>query len=561
MKRRIFVTLLAFVMIVGAIPTAAAASSGAQGMVDAANSYLELATGSDFGGGNDNWCGRFLYRCAEDAGETAALCGSVDTMKSTNGAMAWFVKNGCEGGYFYSTISYKNYGMTTSNYIDKANYQPAIGDIVFYDWDGDPTNFGHMELLTGINGRKITTIGGSTGGSCTQKNWNGKLHVHAHSYDISNKFIVGYARPNYGGVSATTPSNNPESNRPETQTKTQYRYHRYIDASGNVSLCPYYGGSIFNSTMSIQYTDWLDVPLTKNSNPSGHFHQHQGSACSSRGCVDATGNTERFTDGLSNWYYEETRVVEVAVSPMPSPEPIVGSTTEPTPEPTPQPDCSGGHSYRVDGETDAVIYYVCSVCGDSYEELKSKLPFALIYSYDNSMFRDVHYTSWYAGNVATVYRMGLMKGTGSGRFSPDDTITLAETITLAARIHRLYNRGSDEFPSYDGGNWYDPYVEYARTNQIINTHYNYSRPATREEFVSILAKALPSTEMGARMNGIVFADRSEITYAADVELLVAAGVINGDVRNGQSYFRPMDTITRAEAAAVVARLVDPSARL
>lgn len=556
MKRRIFVTVLVIVMVIGAIPITAAAGSGAQGMVSAANSYLENATGPDFGGGSENWCGRFLYRCAEDAGETAALCGSVDTMKSTNSAMAWFIRNGCEGGYFYNTINYKNYGMTTSNYKDKSTYTPAVGDIIFYDWDGNPTNFGHMELLTGINGRKITTVGGSTGSSCTQKNWKGQLHVHAHTYDISNKFIVGYVRPNYGG--STIPSDNTGSNQPLTQTKTQYRYHRYIDAAGNVSLCPYYGGALFNSKMTIQYTDWLDSPLTKNSNPSGHFHQNQSASCTNNGCIDKTGNTERFTDGSSNWYYEETRVVEIV---QPSTEPIIEPTPEITPEPVQQPDCSNGHSYRVDGETDTVIYYVCSVCGDSYEELKSKLPFASIYRYNEGMFSDVHYMSWYSENVATVYRMGLMKGTGSGVFSPDDTITLAETVTLAARIHRIYNSGSDEFETYDGGNWYDPYVEYARENRIIDTHYNYNRPATREEFVSILAKALPRAELNARTGWIAFADWGEITYTADVDLLVEAGVINGETRSGQNYFRPLDTITRAEAAAVVARLVNPDARL
>ena len=104
------------------------------------------------------------------------------------------------------------------------------------------------------------------------------------------------------------------------ETKTQYRYHHYIDSKGNVSLCPYYGGALFKSTMTLEYTDWLDAPLTKNSSSSGHTHQQQGSACINAGCIDPTRSTERYTDGSSNWYYEETRLVPVETTEPETPK-------------------------------------------------------------------------------------------------------------------------------------------------------------------------------------------------------------------------------------------------
>lgn len=141
MKKRVLSLLLAAVLLLGLMPAALAANpGGAQGVVDAAKGYLEqnYAVGSYFGGGDTNWCGRFLYRCAEDAGETAALCGSVDTLKSTLRVMSWFVKNGESVGYFYSTIKISDYGLNTDLLMDKANYSPKVGDIIFYDWDGSP---------------------------------------------------------------------------------------------------------------------------------------------------------------------------------------------------------------------------------------------------------------------------------------------------------------------------------------------------------------------------------------------------------------------------------------
>lgn len=220
---------------------------------------------------------------------------------------------------------------------------------------------------------------------------------------------------------------------------------------------------------------------------------------------------------------------EPSPEPAPTPEPPV-STPAPTPTPTPAPEASG-------------------------------FPFPSRSYYYDGLFRDVKSGHWFADNVAAAYELGLMKGTGSGTFSPGNNVTLGEAVTLAARIHSIYYTGSDSFASYDGGNWYDPYVDYARENNIINIYYNYSRPATREEFIHILAKALPEEALENIAGRVSFADSGEITYMADVRLLSGAGVINGIREDGEIYFKPVDTITRAEAAAVVGRMAKPSQRI
>lgn len=372
-----------------------------------------------------------------------------------------------------------------------------------------------------------------------------------------------------------------------TTTKTQYRYHRYIDEAGNVSLCPYYGSSVFHSTLSLQYTDWMDTPLTKNSNPGGHNHVNQGAACTNRGCIDPSRSTERFTDGTSNWYYEETRTVETETPEAPVPPPIPTATPapvpvstptptptstprptptpKPTPTPTPAPTknpCENGHEYRVDSETDTTIYYVCDGCGDYYSEgkaVKPRLPLPMVKVYSND-FSDVKTRDWFYSNVIAAYELGLMKGTARGAFSPNNNVTIAETVTLAARLHSIYHTGSDKFPSYDGGKWFDPYVDYASDNGIVTMAYNYDRPATREDFVHILAKALPEEAL-ENIASVDFADVDELKYASDVQLLSGAGVINGIQEDGQTYFKPSATITRAEVAAVVSRMAKPGSRI
>lgn len=219
-----------------------------------------------------------------------------------------------------------------------------------------------------------------------------------------------------------------------------------------------------------------------------------------------------------------------------------------------------GHNY-IDG--------VCTRCGEIDESFTGsiddptggRLPFDDVQTYPAGTFSDIGLGKWYDGNVMSVYRLGLMNGTGAGRFSPGDNVTIAQAVTMAARLHNTYYENGEKFESYDGGNWYDPYVNYLKRNDLLPENYDYKRPATREEFAHILAAAFPEQALETqRTSERSFADRGKITYRADVELLYLAGVINGVESGGQLYFKPGDPITRAEAAAIVTRMAKPDLR-
>ena len=59
-------------------------------------------------------------------------------------------------------------------------------------------------------------------------------------------------------------------------------------------------------------------------------------------------------------------------------------------------------------------------------------------TYDNN-FSDVPETSWYAENVKTAYELGFMNGKAEGLFDPAGNVTVAEGITMACRVHAIYN--------------------------------------------------------------------------------------------------------------------------
>jgi len=185
-------------------------------------------------------------------------------------------------------------------------------------------------------------------------------------------------------------------------------------------------------------------------------------------------------------------------------------------------------------------------------------------SYTSGQFGDVDENQWYGYNqgkaVANAYEYGLMRGSGAAAFNPTGAITVAEAITIAARVHSIYATGGEDFAA--GEPWYRPYVDYAVKSGIIGaTEFaEYGRAATRAEMAYIFSQALPAHEFAARntVNSLPDVDGGT-AYYAEIMTLYRAGVVTGSDSAGT--FKPNANITRAEAAAIISRVVLPGARV
>ncbi len=185
--------------------------------------------------------------------------------------------------------------------------------------------------------------------------------------------------------------------------------------------------------------------------------------------------------------------------------------------------------------------------------------FAYEKTYQNGIFADVEREAWYEKGVSSAYRLGLMSGTGDGRFNVAGMVTVAEALTMAARIHAAYYGNEDEFQP--AGAWYETYVEYAFAHNIIRRQYpDYQAAATRAEFAQIFAAVLPERELAALRevaDGAVPDIPSDARYAGAAYLLYRAGILLG---NDCGEFQPDASISRAEVALIVTRMVDASLR-
>lgn len=181
-------------------------------------------------------------------------------------------------------------------------------------------------------------------------------------------------------------------------------------------------------------------------------------------------------------------------------------------------------------------------------------------TYTLGQFTDVADNAWYADNVRAAYEYGLINGQSATRFAPDSSLTVAEAVKLAACLHSIYNTGSAEFAS--SSPWYRTYVDYALQNGILTAERSdYTQPASRAVFASVLAAALPADALGAINtieDGAIPDVSSSASYADAVYQLYRAGVLTGSDSAGR--FMPSSTIKRSEAAAIVTRMADPSLR-
>ncbi len=64
--------------------------------------------------------------------------------------------------------------------------------------------------------------------------------------------------------------------------------------------------------------------------------------------------------------------------------------------------------------------------------------FEKVNTYNNN-FSDVADSNWFSENVKTAYELGFMNGKSEGKFDPNGNVTVAEGITMAARLHAIYN--------------------------------------------------------------------------------------------------------------------------
>lgn len=175
-------------------------------------------------------------------------------------------------------------------------------------------------------------------------------------------------------------------------------------------------------------------------------------------------------------------------------------------------------------------------------------------------FTDVKVTNWFYENVKAANELGLMVGRSSTEFGTEGNLTIAETLTIAARLHSIYSTGKAEFvQAYP---WYSVYVDYCRENGIADfAGENVDVLATRAEFAQILSNAMPDEawKVISKIEDNAIPDvKISAKFGKAVYKLYRAGILVGNDSKGT--FAPFTNIRRSEVSAIVTRMADTSLR-
>lgn len=185
-----------------------------------------------------------------------------------------------------------------------------------------------------------------------------------------------------------------------------------------------------------------------------------------------------------------------------------------------------------------------------------------------TVFRDVAEDDWFSRWVDLAYSVGMMEGTGGGKFEPLRSLTVAEALRLAACMESRARQDDFHLQSVSSPVWYTSSVVYCEASGIIESgefsQKDYDRPITRAEMARIFAGATPVRSI-RNINDPDHIRTSVPDVAADdpgaesVYSLYAKGILNGV--DSTHAFHPDSPLTRAEAAAIVARIARPEQRI
>ena len=198
---------------------------------------------------------------------------------------------------------------------------------------------------------------------------------------------------------------------------------------------------------------------------------------------------------------------------------------------------------------------------DSADEDKPKSPFVSSRAY-SGQFTDVAENQWFYEYVKTAYEYSLANGTSTASFSPAGKFTVAQALTAAANIHKVYF-GKEVRSAYSGESWYAPYVSYCIDNGIIRYGMfdNFERNITRGEMAIVFASILPDSEYAAVKEGANPDVTADMECFDAVAKLFKAGIVGGDANTGNvggdagsGNFRPNEEIVRSEACVIFTRI-------
>lgn len=180
---------------------------------------------------------------------------------------------------------------------------------------------------------------------------------------------------------------------------------------------------------------------------------------------------------------------------------------------------------------------------------------------DENPFTDLKDDHWAKDSILSLYQKGIINGMDAHTFAPDDYVTRAQFVTMLTKAFNLKMANANSpFNDVNEDDWFFSGVMAAYANGIAqgdyNGNFNPNSLVTRQDMAVLSYRAGVNSGMMFSITSITtFSDHSFIKdYAVEaVYSMKSAGIINGMTSD---TFEPMGNATRAQAAHIIAKLLE-----
>lgn len=176
------------------------------------------------------------------------------------------------------------------------------------------------------------------------------------------------------------------------------------------------------------------------------------------------------------------------------------------------------------------------------------------------VFEDLSTVQWAYEAIVSLTQKGIVAGKTETTFAPNDSITREEFVKLLVSAMELpLESYSGVFKDVRSDDWFAPYVLTGYKNNLCNGYgeglFGSRQNISRQDMAVMIMNILKNKDLQLTNEHTEFADYGEISdYAKEaVKTLNKAGIMAGQ---GGNIFNPKGNATRAEAAAVVFRILE-----
>lgn len=177
-------------------------------------------------------------------------------------------------------------------------------------------------------------------------------------------------------------------------------------------------------------------------------------------------------------------------------------------------------------------------------------------------FKDLQSHLWASDAILELSSMGIINGDGKGNYNPAGSVTRAEFIKLLTATFSFPETPIGSFADVTPEDWFHRWVMTAYRKGIIEPDENGlirpNEPITRQDIVYYTSRAVKAAQFSLEQPPLYilykFIDYDQVSGYAQSAFAAMnyAGIINGI---GESRLGPLNPATRAEAAAIIHRLL------